>query len=232
MSSELDDDLARFSMHQDSAEKKERGPWRSARPAGRRTRSISLVPDLALGFVSFDPMSTASVDTIAKLLDMTPRRVQQLANEGIIPKPKDRGQYEIVPCVVGYIKHIKGMLNGEAGDLASEKTRLTRAQAEKTEIETARMKGELVSLADAERGWSALVGAFRAKMLTLPPRAATAVLNKAEKEAERILTNMVYEALAELSNWKPDDEEDAETSLASGGDSSGPASANNDKPVG
>lgn len=177
-------------------------------------------------------MSTASVDTLAKLLDMTPRRVQQLANEKIIPKPKDRGQYEIVPCVVGYIKHIKGMLNGEAGDLASEKTRLTRAQAEKTEIETARMKGELVSLADAERAWSALVGAFRAKMLTLPPRAATAVSNKAERDTERILNDMVFEALAELSNWKPDDEEDAETSLASGGGGRGSASADNDEPMG
>lgn len=177
-------------------------------------------------------MSTASVDTIARLLDMTPRRVQQLANEGIIPKPRDRGQYEIIPCVVGYIKHIKGMLNGEAGDLASEKTRLTKAQAEKTEIETARLKGELVSLADAERGWSALVGAFRAKMLTLPPRASLVVLNKKEREVERILTDMVYEALAELSNWKPDDDEDAETSLVPGSSNSGTAASDNDQPVG
>ena len=177
-------------------------------------------------------MSTASVDTIAKLLDMTPRRVQQLANEGIIPKPKDRGQYEIIPCVVGYIKHIKGMLNGEAGDLATEKTRLTRAQAEKTEIETARLKGELVSLADAERGWAALVGAFRAKMLTLPPRASPVVLNKKEREVERILTDMVYEALAELSNWKPDDDEDAETSLVSGSGDSGATASDNDQPMG
>lgn len=177
-------------------------------------------------------MSTASVDTIAKLLDMTPRRVQQLANEGIIPKPKDRGQYEIVPCVVGYIKHIKGMLNGEAGDLASEKTRLTRAQAEKTEIETARLKGELVSLAGAERGWSALVGAFRAKMLTLPPRASPVVVNKKEREVEQILTDMVYEALAELSNWKPDDDEDAETSLVQGSGNSGTAASDNDQPMG
>lgn len=177
-------------------------------------------------------MSTASVDTIAKLLDMTPRRVQQLANEGIIPKPKDRGQYEIVPCVVGYIKHIKGMLNGEAGDLASEKTRLTRAQAEKTEIETARLKGELVSLAGAERGWSALVGAFRAKMLTLPPRASPVVVNKKEREVEQILTDMVYEALAELSNWKPDDDEDAETSLVPGSGNSGTAASDNDQPMG
>lgn len=177
-------------------------------------------------------MSTASVDTIAKLLDMTPRRVQQLANEGIIPKPKDRGQYEIVPCVVGYIKHIKGMLNGEAGDLASEKTRLTRAQAEKTEIETARLKGELVLLADAERGWTALVGAFRAKMLTLPPRASPVVVNKKEREVERILTDMVYEALAELSNWKPDDDEDAETSLVPGSGDSGTTASDNDQPMG
>lgn len=177
-------------------------------------------------------MSTASVDTIAKLLDVTPRRVQQLANEGIIPKPKARGQYEIVPCVVGFIRHLRGMLNGEAGDLASEKTRLTRAQAEKTEIETARMKGELVSLADAERGWSALVGAFRAKMLTLPPRAATALLNKTEKDAERILTDMVCEALAELSNWKPDDEDDAEPITASGSGGRSSTAVDDGQPMG
>lgn len=171
-------------------------------------------------------MSTASVDTIAKLLDMTPRRVQQLANEGVVPKPKDRGQYEIVPCVVGYIKHIKGMLNGDAGDLATEKTRLTKAQADKAEIETARLKRDLISLADAEKGWATLVGAFRSKMLTVPPRAALTVTKKTEKEAERILTGMVYEALAELSHWVPDDD-DAEQSLESGSEG-GRAAANND----
>lgn len=178
-------------------------------------------------------MSTASVDTIAKLLDMTPRRVQQLANEGIIPKPKDRGQYEIIPCVVGYIRHLKGMLNGDAGDLASEKTRLTRAQADKTEIETAKLRGDLVSLDDAERGWSALVGAFRAKMLTLPPRAATTVLNKSEKDAERLLTDMVSEALAELSNWKPDDdEEESQEVPVSGGSGGGTAAEDQPQPMG
>lgn len=176
-------------------------------------------------------MSTASVDTIAKLLDMTSRRVQQLANEGVIPKPKDRGQYEIIPCVVGYIKHIKGMLNGDAGDLATEKTRLTKAQADKAEIETARLKRDLISLADAENGWAALVGSFRSKMLTVPPRAALAVTKKTEREAERILTDMVYEALAELSNWVPDDE-DAEKSLESGSESGGSATENEGVGVG
>ncbi|MCW5319640.1 hypothetical protein D5039_00120 [Verminephrobacter aporrectodeae subsp. tuberculatae] len=148
----------------------------------------------------------APVDTVAKLLDMTPRRVQQLANEGIIPKPKDRGQYEILPCVVGYIKHLRGLIDGEGGDLVAEKTRLTRAQAEKAEIEAAMLKGEQVSLADAERSWSAMVLAFRNKILNVPLCAPMAVLNKSEEETQRILTDMVYEALAELSGWKTDDE--------------------------
>ena len=56
MSSELDDDLERFSKSQDGAGKGGRGPWRSGRGAGGRTRSISLVTDFSLGFVSFDPM--------------------------------------------------------------------------------------------------------------------------------------------------------------------------------
>ena len=32
-------------------------------------------------------MATAPIESLAKLLDLTPRRVQQLAKEGVIPKP-------------------------------------------------------------------------------------------------------------------------------------------------
>jgi phage terminase Nu1 subunit (DNA packaging protein) len=175
-------------------------------------------------------MSAVSVDVIAKLLDVTPRRVQQLAKEGVIPKPKHRGEYEIAPCVINYVRYLNRLLDGEAGDLTIEKTRLTRAQAEKAEIEAARLKGELVSLADAERGWSALIGAFRAKALTIPPLAAMTVLNKTEKEVEQILTRMVYEALAELSNWKPD--EDADFGLVQGSEDSSAPATNDDQSVG
>lgn len=178
-------------------------------------------------------MSVASVDTIAKLLDMTPRRVQQLANEGIIPKPKDRGQYEVVPCVVRYIKHIKAMLSGNAGDLMTEKARLTRAQAEKTEIEISRLNGVLIPLADAERGWSAMVGAFRGKAVTIPPRAAPLLVGREESEIERILTDMIFEALAELADWKPDDDEEESTERAGqGGADCSTAAEDPSEPVG
>ena len=46
------------------------------------------------------PMSTPTypVSTIAKLFNLTERRVQQLASEGVIPKP-ERGKYDLVASV-------------------------------------------------------------------------------------------------------------------------------------
>ena len=148
---------------------------------------------------------TLNVDSIAKLLDLTPRRVQQLVKEKILPQPYDRGKYAVVPCVIAYIKYLRGLIDGEGGDYMVEKTRLTKAQATKTEIETNRLKGDLISVTDAERGWGALLGAFRAKMITIPSRAALAVQKKSEYQAEKILTEMIYEALTELSNWNPNE---------------------------
>ena len=42
------------------------------------------------------------VSTIAKLFGLSERRIQQLAQEGIIPKP-DKNQYELIGCVRAYI---------------------------------------------------------------------------------------------------------------------------------
>ena len=49
---------------------------------------------------------TFPLDTISKLLDLTPQRVTQLVNEGVIPR-KERGRYELVPVVRGYIKYLR-----------------------------------------------------------------------------------------------------------------------------
>ncbi len=50
--------------------------------------------------------ATYPVETIAELLNLTPRRVYQLTKEGIIPKAS-RGRYELVPAVRGYIKYLR-----------------------------------------------------------------------------------------------------------------------------
>jgi hypothetical protein len=51
--------------------------------------------------------NTQPVAVIARLLDLTERRVQQLAREGIIPPAarsgNERGRYDLVGAVRGYV---------------------------------------------------------------------------------------------------------------------------------
>ena len=46
--------------------------------------------------------ATYGVDTISKLLLLTPRRIQQLVREGVLPR-SERGRYELVPVVQAYV---------------------------------------------------------------------------------------------------------------------------------
>src|SRR3972149_345185 len=91
--------------------------------------------------------TTYPVDVISKLLDLTPRRVQHLANEGVIPRA-EKGRYELVPAVRGYIRYLRDRSVGRDGvvipDIASERARLTREQADRVAMENAKARGELL----------------------------------------------------------------------------------------
>ncbi len=79
--------------------------------------------------------ATYPVETIAKLLDLTPRRVYQLTNEGIIPKAS-RGRYELVSAANGYIKYLRDRaINADVKDGdADHRKRLTKARADIAEF--------------------------------------------------------------------------------------------------
>jgi len=47
-----------------------------------------------------------SVATLAKLLNLSERRIYQLVKEGVIPKVKS-GQYDIVGAIQGYLHHLQ-----------------------------------------------------------------------------------------------------------------------------
>ena len=95
--------------------------------------------------------------------------------------------------------------NKEARTLEGERTRLASAQAEKTELEVEVIKGNLIPADTVEETVNSMVSAFRARMLSLPTKAAPLVLPLADlTEAESIIRDLVYEALTELSNYDPE----------------------------
>jgi phage terminase Nu1 subunit (DNA packaging protein) len=117
--------------------------------------------------------------------------------------------------------------NAPAGSLEEERTRLTKAQADKTELEVAVMRGSLIPAGTVEEVWSKMLGAFRARCLSIPTKASHAVLAVADlTEAELVLKDYVHEALSELAEYdgsqygaRPDKPvgEDSSASTSDGG---------------
>lgn len=138
-----------------------------------------------------------STRTIAGLLDLSQRRVQQLVNEGHIPRVC-QGQFRLVPVVRGYIGYLRD--NTTSSGLGSEKRRLLAARADLAELVVARRVGDLIPVQTVELEWSAIVVNFRNQMLALAARAAPLVVAaKDVHEAHSIIESLILQALEELS---------------------------------
>ena len=146
---------------------------------------------------------TYPVAIIAKLLDLTPRRIRQLVDEGVIQRA-EKGRYELVPSVRGYIRYLRDRAIG-ADALPDEsarasRARLLKAQAEAQEMENAKNRGYLLSVAVIERAWTEMASAFKSRILSIPGKAAPQVVScNSISEVKAILERMVFEALDELS---------------------------------
>lgn len=82
-----------------------------------------------------------SVSVLALMFGMTTRRIQQLANDAILPKTQ-HGKYPLIKCVRAYVTHLKVLSEGESA--ASERAKLLKAQCQKVEIEVAAMRRDLI----------------------------------------------------------------------------------------
>ena len=143
------------------------------------------------------------VTVIAKFLNLTERRVQQLARDGIIPKP-EKGKYDLIRCVQKYVHYLQERAYGTGetpSDTYRERARLIKAQADKTEIEVATMRNQLVLLDIVEADWMKQVAACRMKLLALPSKTAFEIAAlENPTEIERFLKRTIYEALSELAD--------------------------------
>lgn len=142
------------------------------------------------------------VSTIAKLLNLTERRVQQLAKEGVIPKAL-RGEYNLVGCVQGYIRYLQEEARqGGGGDdeLKLHKTRMLAAKANIAELEAKERFGELVPADEVSEAWGQMVANMRARLLSMPGKLAPQLVGIEEAhEAQTLIKTAVFEALQQLA---------------------------------
>ena len=91
------------------------------------------------------------------------------------------------------------------GSLYDEaRTREVNAEAEIAELDLARVRGELAVVGDVVQAWDDVLSAMKAKMLSIPTKAAPVVASEPDASmCQSILEDLINESLEELSNYEP-----------------------------
>ncbi len=158
--------------------------------------------------------ATQPIAVIAKLLDLSERRIQQLSREGVIPKAT-RGQYDLVGSVRGYVRYLRDQaVSAQAGapDYTAERARYIRARADLAEMEAQQRRSTLISADDIEAAWIKVLALLRTRVLALPDRLAPQVhVLTSLAETRNLLGTNLREVLEDLANSDVQPDTDDET---------------------
>ena len=146
----------------------------------------------------------ASQREVAEHLDLSTKRISELIRDGILPSKMGRSPLNLDVCRIAYISYLRklGGYNKRSGggDIAEEKTRLTKAQADKAELEVSDLEGQLIPAQLVQDTWTDFVANARAKLLALPSKIAHQVIALDKyAEAELLIKENVHDALSELA---------------------------------
>lgn len=159
--------------------------------------------------------ATQPIGVIARLLDLSERRVQQLSREGVIPKA-ERGHYDLIGSVRGYVRYLREQaLKAQAGapDYAAERARFIRARADLSEMEAEEKRRSLIAADEIEAAWIAVLALLRTRLLALPDRLAPQAFEQSTVgDTRNLIRAAIREVLDDLA--QPDIELEADIDLA------------------
>jgi phage terminase Nu1 subunit (DNA packaging protein) len=131
------------------------------------------------------------VAVVAKVFEVTERRVQQLAAGGQIPRAS-KGRYDLIKSCQGYIRHLRSGGDVEESDEHAQRTRLLRAQSEKLEMENSHKRGELAPIEVYETAIDGLASRFISALDALAPNVRRQLPHLSEADhinIEKIIAN-------------------------------------------
>ena len=145
------------------------------------------------------------VKAIARLLDLSERRVRQLKDQNIIQEYKGMpGLYELVSTIHAYVNYLRrrNPESAENIDYNTERAKFMKAKRRDVELDVGIKEGDLHASADIEAVMTSMLTNFKSRLMAIPAK-LSAVLSKKTDRAEihRILKGSVDEALSELADF-------------------------------
>ncbi|TIS83332.1 MAG: hypothetical protein E5W88_30155 [Mesorhizobium sp.] len=111
--------------------------------------------------------TTINVSQLSRLLDLTPRRVQQLVQQGVIPKV-GRDAYPLVGAVQGYLRWLTDDDRRIAGSASAQ--RVANARADEIEARIREKMKDLVPIEDQRMTVATLLEIVKRELADLPVR--------------------------------------------------------------
>ncbi len=162
-------------------------------------------------------------EEIAKIFQVTVRRVQQLTQDGVISTEetfedeRKVRRYDLLPTIMKYIKYLSDKANGReerqsSVELSEEKLkeeiRYKKAKADKIALELKELNGQMHRAEDVEKVFTDHAQVVRSMFLALPGVLAVDCSNAGTpKEAEGIIRRTVLDDLKVLEQYQYDSEE-------------------------
>lgn len=155
-----------------------------------------------------------STEIMAKLFELDPRRVQQLAKEGILPAASQRPyKFDLLPTVKAYIRYLRDRANGKEAKTAdtvkaeADKLRaeadLKQSKAKIAELQLKELEGKMHRSEDVEALTNDLVYTARSMIMALPGRLAMDVVQAGSaNEASALIRTECYKILDELAGYQ------------------------------
>lgn len=141
----------------------------------------------------------SKLNLLAEILNITPRRVQQLVDDEILPAPEKQGAYDIPACIQSF--YYNEFTNGKDEELDGryERARKAKAEADRIEFDLKIKQGQYLQSDLVGYEIEKVIANCRAKLLALPRKFAPQIIvAQNPNEVEEILTNGITEALNEL----------------------------------
>lgn len=161
---------------------------------------------------SMDKQGFKDTKYLAKLWNLTERRVQQLAQSGVIPSKKVKGvnYYPLIDSWRKYTFFLQDALNGKNKtdeELEKEKLeteiRLKQAKAEIAQLDLMTLKADLLHAEDVRDYIEDLCANMKSQLSALPGRLAMDLMNVTNAgECSDIIDKAINEVLDDLSNYK------------------------------
>ncbi|MBS6063667.1 MAG: hypothetical protein KH972_07350 [Peptostreptococcaceae bacterium] len=144
-----------------------------------------------------------NTQAIAKMLDLTERRVRQLRDEGVIQE-KLPGLYELLPTNHAYINYLKGNAKSEENlNYYTERAKLVKTKRLNEELDLKLRKKGLHEAAIIQEVMAEMLSNFKVRLMAIPTKLSPVVaVEKDRKKIYKILQEAVEEALNELSDFK------------------------------